>query len=274
MSRDAIRALAAAAAAKRLVAAVGESLGRVGVPVAVLKGAALVPTVYAQPSAPARMLTDVDMLVSPGHRAQARAALEAAGFRAVFASEAGRSVDFAHPEHALRVDLHATLAHHGRFALDTDGVLARARPRADLFGAPALLPVGVDLFAHAVMHAISSRIPARDPRAAREMERIAAYFSLAPERIAAHLERHGLGRALRLVASWPSAGPVTSAAAQALPTDPLARLMVSIARASFDAPEAVRARVAPILGHAIDASTPASLVSVARHLGDVLSRRR
>jgi len=58
-----------------------QSLENAGVPVILLKGAALAETVY--PSIADRPMGDVDLLVHPADRDRARAALEAAGYRFV-----------------------------------------------------------------------------------------------------------------------------------------------------------------------------------------------
>jgi hypothetical protein len=137
------------------------SLSAAGIPVIVLKGAALALAVYS--SIADRPMSDADLLVRPVDRARARIALEAAGFRFVperrqpfspFDTEFTGEMAFRRSEHAL-IELHWELTPSEWFrrlcALDTEALWLNAQP-FELDGTQVLQLSPPDMLLHLCIH--------------------------------------------------------------------------------------------------------------------------
>jgi hypothetical protein len=165
---DLIRALTALAAA--------------GVPVIVLKGAALAVTIY--PSLADRRMSDADILVQPGQRDRARAALEGAGYRFLpeppqrfgpFDTEFTGEMKFRWGEHNA-IDLHWELTAQDWLrrlaALDMAALWRDARPFA-IVHAQALQLSPYDTLLHLCLH-LSSHAYIH-PNGYRDIRQLLAY---------------------------------------------------------------------------------------------------
>ncbi|MCB1056470.1 MAG: nucleotidyltransferase family protein [Acidobacteria bacterium] len=123
-----------------------------GIPVLLLKGAALLRTVYGDPGR--RSMGDVDLLVPPERWREALQVVRSTGAEAYDAP--GRAVTLEHfHELHLRlpaggvVDLHRGLVPHPLFAVDHDELLATAREEGD----GLLVPAPNALFLSLALHA-------------------------------------------------------------------------------------------------------------------------
>ena len=158
---NAARAMFVSAATRRVV----DALTSAEVAVMLLKGAALVETVYPDPAH--REMLDLDVLVPPGRLSTAQAALAPLGYRPVSGSDDDQpstqlEIGGAHgpplvgEEHLIAVELHhhVTIAGEGtRFEIDD--FWRRARPGASQ---THLLPSPEDLLLHVCLHFTRNRL--------------------------------------------------------------------------------------------------------------------
>jgi len=160
-----------------------QSLGDAGVPVILLKGAALAKTIY--PSIADRPMGDVDLLVYPADRDRARAALEAVGYRFVperrqrfspFDTEFTGEMAFRHGEQ-FPMDLHWELTPNEWIrrlaALDIEAVWQEAVPlqlnqqqALQLSPCDTLLHLCLHLTAHGYVH----------PHGLHDIQRLTKYY--------------------------------------------------------------------------------------------------
>jgi hypothetical protein len=139
-----------------------DALSAADVPAVLLKGAALVETVY--PDAAQREMLDLDLLVPPDRLAAANAALAPLGYRALPGSDGEQELRVAphhdapliDPEQILAVELHRHVAIAGESnRYDIDEVWQRARP---VPGEVFLLPAPEDLLLHVCLHFTRNRL--------------------------------------------------------------------------------------------------------------------
>lgn len=158
-----------------------------------LKGIWLQRLVYPDPAL--RPITDVDVLVPEARYTETLARLRDAGW-----SLRGSNVSetsYRAPGLPLPLDVHRRLFGRAAFRLPTEGLFARSRPDAELFGAPVALPDPLDVFAHLIGHFVKSRGFAPTPElTVRDLVLLAA-AGLPPQPCAARLDAGGLGRAAR-----------------------------------------------------------------------------
>jgi hypothetical protein len=150
-----------------------EALAGAAVPAVLLKGAALIETVYPDPAV--REMLDLDILVPAGELDAANAALAAIGYRGATSPH-----DDPHEQASMRVAHHhdpalvtddqvtaVELHHHiamveERAHFEIAGLWERARPSAT--GPPHLLPSGDDLLLHVCLHFTRNRLGGSYPR--------------------------------------------------------------------------------------------------------------
>jgi hypothetical protein len=144
-----------------------DALAAAAVPSMLLKGAALIETVYPDPAI--REMLDIDVLVPRGQLDAANAALAKLGYRPETATGAAQ-----HARPAMRLEHHhdpaliteqqlvaVELHHHMAMAdegadFEIDGVWERARPAAT--GPAHLLPAAEDLLLHVCFHFTRNRL--------------------------------------------------------------------------------------------------------------------
>lgn len=107
-------------------------LERSGIGALLLKGAALGPLCYPDPTL--RPMTDIDLLVLPADREQALRQLQSAGFVApsealqTYWKEAYYNLPLEHPDFpGLKLELHWSIAQRGRHAPDLPGLMERSQ---------------------------------------------------------------------------------------------------------------------------------------------------
>jgi hypothetical protein len=154
VQRDAVRELARKLAIRKILA----ELAAAGVPVLLLKGAALAYTVYQQPYMRGR--GDLDLLIPEHQKSDANAALVAAGYEPLHhLREAGSFQLTYYPPAAAAavgadaIDLHEKLNDHRIFTplLSFDCLVANSIPVPAL-GEHARSPCPVHMMLHAAMH--------------------------------------------------------------------------------------------------------------------------
>jgi hypothetical protein len=135
------------------------ALHKAGVPALALKGLDLIHRVYTRFDE--RALDDVDLLVPYEQLNEAMAALESVGFRSP--AEPARTHYIRSSHHlplespgpiGVGFELHWDLAQQGRFSVDPEGILERAKP-LDVGGNPMLRCDDHDLVAHLLLHHLS-----------------------------------------------------------------------------------------------------------------------
>jgi hypothetical protein len=154
-----------------------EALSGAGISVLVLKGAALLGSVYDLGE---RAMEDVDLLVSPRHAAAAERALRRAGFsrggdpRRPLGSRHHHACAFARDPN-LRIDLHTAIAYPPRWRLTAEALFSRAVawPLATAArNSVVRRPATEDLLIHPAVHAVSSELQT-DDRAILDLQQIA-----------------------------------------------------------------------------------------------------
>lgn len=145
---------------QKKLAGILTALDRAGIPVMVLKGAVLGPTIYGRPDL--RPMGDVDLLVPPEHIEDALALLGAAGcrrgfelIRADFFPKYHYEVElFTDGPRPARIDLHARPFRPLRIArtMPDDALWTNAR-RISINDAPAWAPCNELMFVHLAAHA-------------------------------------------------------------------------------------------------------------------------
>ena len=150
-----------------LAAALAE-MARAGIRTMPLKGAIL--TTRPGPGRDLRPMSDLDLLVRPGDRAAATAALVRLGYlrrsephrrptHDVFEHATGeivRSYDFEHPDNPRRIDLHTEVRRHLWVWTDDDDLtefLWASATDGTVLGQPAAVPSDEALLAHLAIHA-------------------------------------------------------------------------------------------------------------------------
>jgi hypothetical protein len=139
--------------------AVSTMLEADGVRSAVLKGPATAHLDYPDPSW--REFADVDLLIEPDQRADATAALVAAGWSQRYALPEGHeefthALTFVH-EAGIELDLHQRIAHRGLGVLVPTRTLLDAAVPLEIGGAQLHALGQVDRMIHAAIHAVTSR---------------------------------------------------------------------------------------------------------------------
>lgn len=192
-----------------------------GIPLMPLKGALFQLILYDDPAE--RAISDVDVLVPERDFDAAIAALSAESFRVTKAGRSLIEVTLRSPR-GLSLDLHRRLFSRARYRLDTEGVFQRATRDERLLGAPVYLADPYDTAAHLIGKFVSDHVvDERRPRL-EELLRWVARSGIEPERLALHLDAHGLARAARLVLACGFdllGAPFFAASLAALPCDPL-----------------------------------------------------
>lgn len=133
-----------------------DALAAAGIPVVLLKGAALGELTYAKPAE--RPMTDVDLLVPPGSLDEALTCLETSGFglpsaeAIAFWKESFYNVPATTREGVeAGVEIHWSIAQAERYAVDVDGLFERARPL--VYEGREVLALGpADLLLHQALH--------------------------------------------------------------------------------------------------------------------------
>lgn len=262
--------LAAALIARHDFAAAARVLNGAGIIPMPLKGVLLQHIVYPDPSE--RVLSDADLLVPPGRWRDAVAALRRAGYRI---HTEGRAAAVAKaPRARLEVDVHRRLFSPGLYRLSASDLFARGTLEPKLFDAVVVVPAPLDLYAHLVGNFAKGRHAADDQAQLRDLSAVASRFSLAPELVARHLERHGLGRAARYTLAYAAESGDTFAARvlARLRGDPLGASLASIARGLTDR-FGGSARASLVAPHLVNTTLPRGAASVIIHIGLGLRER-
>jgi hypothetical protein len=138
---------------------IGPALERAGIPMIVLKGAALGPTLYGDPAL--RTMGDVDLLVPRHRRTAASQALQALGY---VPDVSWRSATWYHARHhhlaplrapdgALDVELHHLIVERGDARVPVDELWARARWQ-QIGGGSFRVLAAEDLLLHLCLHLV------------------------------------------------------------------------------------------------------------------------
>lgn len=134
----------------------GKALKAAGIPFLALKGSALGPLVYPEPTL--RPMTDVDLLVPLQEKVRALETLQSIGFRIPSAevqaiwSEAYYNIPIISPEsHRAGLEVHWSIAQSGRHRPDIEGMFARSR-QIEVAGETVEVPSAVDLLLHQALH--------------------------------------------------------------------------------------------------------------------------
>ncbi len=189
-----------------------------GIPTMLLKGGALVRTVYGQFGL--RLMSDLDVLVPSLRWREAHSALASAGGLAAPTEALVLRLRLNH-ERSWRmrsgavVDLHRALTAWPLFRVDHDGLFARAHPIGDL-----LAPAPDDLFVSLALHAAQDGF-AMPFRAVVDGLALAASSTLSPDTVASRARAWGAGRA---TATW-----LRMLIAYGLPADPWRSLAAALA---------------------------------------------
>ncbi|MBZ0118220.1 MAG: nucleotidyltransferase family protein, partial [Sandaracinaceae bacterium] len=132
--------LAASLIARRDLIDAVKLLNRQGILPMPLKGVLLQHLVYRDPSE--RVLSDVDLLVPPGHFDEAVRALRAAGY--ALAPEGRAAVHAKGPSARLEIDLHRRLFAPGLFGLSARHLFERGHLDERLFDCVVVVPSAED----------------------------------------------------------------------------------------------------------------------------------
>ncbi|RMG43682.1 MAG: hypothetical protein D6718_11575, partial [Acidobacteria bacterium] len=208
LRRDVLRAQSARVRLERALRAVAGALAEAGVPLLLLKGAAVAALAYDDPAE--REMSDVDVLVAPDALGPALDVLRRAGLSVPEAETVGfwREVYFNVPvtsaeDQGAKVEIHWSIAQTGRHTPDIEGMLARSRP-VRFGGVDARAPAAADLFLHQALHLgyhyfqprLSwlidiARLASREPQPWADLERRARAWGMCTTlRLAlAHVER-------------------------------------------------------------------------------------
>lgn len=251
--------------ARDVVREVGSVLSTAGIPWAVLKGVALHVSGCRAPAE--RPIVDIDVLVAPGHFAEALRRMGEIAFTVAARSPA--TATLIKPGIPLPLDLHHRLFPPGLFRLDADAVLGRMRVDG---GVP--IPSPLDLYAHAVGHFAKGRLGAEDVVHLADFASIARHFDLAAARTARHLDEHGLGRAARYALSLSRdvlGDGFATEVLGALAPDPLGERIAVVARGA--APLGRSPLFGSLLAHSLNDSIPRAAASWVRQ-GGASARRR
>lgn len=160
-----LRQMARAALVTRTLTVALGALAEARIPAMLLKGAALVETVYEDPAT--RDMGDVDVLVPARELTAAAEALAAAGFHpetddghrraALLADGWHQDVPMVHDDNLLPVELHRQIVNHVDRGLNVDAVELFHRARSGSGGHPHLVPAPEDLLLHACLHFMHGR---------------------------------------------------------------------------------------------------------------------
>lgn len=262
--------LAASLIARHDFAAAVRLLNEAGIIPMPLKGVLLQHIVYKDPAE--RILSDADLLVPPGRFGEAIVALRSAGYRIDPAGQAGRSTKG--PDARLEVDVHRQLFSPGLYSLRATEVFARGRIDERLFDSVVVIPDPLDFYAHLVGNFAKGRHGAGDANQLRDFGAVASRFSLAPQPVARHLEKHGLARAARYTLNHALADGDAFAGKVlcALRGDPIGRASAALAR-RVTAKFGGKSLVAIVTPHLVNRSLPRGAVSVGAHVAIGLRTR-
>ena len=121
------------------------------------------------------------------------------------------------------------------YGLTARALFHRGERDSRLFGAAVVLPTPLDEFAHLVAHFVQGRHTAADRRHVADFGRVARRAALHPKAVAEHLDRLGLARAARYVASSTTGdgGEFLEAVVRALPRDRLGAILADVCRAGL-----------------------------------------
>lgn len=255
--------LAAALVARHDFAAAVRLLNAAGIIPMPLKGVLLQHVVYSDPSD--RVLSDADLLVPPGCFHEALSVLRAAGHRIDPEGRAGACTKG--PTARLTVDVHRRPFSPGLFALSAEALFARGTLDERLFGCAVVLPHPLDLYAHLVGNFAKGRHGDEAREQLRDFSAVASRFALAPDAVAEHLERHGLGRAARyaLAHAAEASDPFAPRVLARLRNDLVGSLSSAAARGLTDRFGA-GAHVSLLAPHLVNQSLPRGALSVVAHV--------
>lgn len=247
-------------ARRALVRRLAMALAAAGIPAMPLKGALFAYWVYEEPSE--RLGGDIDLLVPEAEFAKAIHALGALRFAPQPPHGNANEITLCAARMPIEIDLHRALFAPGRYLLPTADLFARGSENHTLFSAPLVIPNPYDAYAHVIGHAASEHLQPIPLHNRRDLELLAAHFSLDPQRCAAHLEDTGLARAARYTLGL--IGPVDPFASEVLRclrSDPLGAAFARVAcmLTGRFAPETLTARIA---GHLTDSSLPQAVIAV------------
>jgi hypothetical protein len=230
LHETAARAVLSEVAGRHALVRAASVLGAAGIAVVPLKGVWLQACVYRGRGT--RAITDVDVLVRERDFDAALAALARDGFRARERHTRSEQA-LSHPALQLPLDLHCRLFTRGAFRLSTQSLFERARPDAEVFGVPLLLPDARDVYAHLIGHFIKSRTSLRDRARIADFVAIADQCRLDAGDLARHLDAAGMARAARYVLHDIAGGgdSFSRALLAALPRDPVGAGVAAVARA-------------------------------------------
>jgi hypothetical protein len=267
MSQPEASAVALSILADRTVTTACELLARVGIEVAVIKGALWQHTLYDRPGE--RTFSDVDLLVLPRDFKAASRALEQGDFVAQATPQGSHEQAHLHPDLPLAIDLHQSLFARFRYRLPTAELWRRATRDERLFGRRVLLPHPLDQLANLIGHFASNHAPATSTEQT-DFARLVSRLALEPSEAARHLTAVGLTRAALFampeLESEESASFVRTCLG-ALPRDPLGRYLAEIARIAMHRGGRYAPGLAP-LAHGLNAS----LAHTVRSLGEASLR--
>ncbi|MDH5492512.1 MAG: nucleotidyltransferase family protein [Myxococcales bacterium] len=194
-----------------------------------LKGVLLQASVYED--AAERPVSDVDLLVRASDHERSVRALMAAGARPRAIVPNATTLRW---PGRIEVDLHREPFPPGMFALGTAGLFERSSVDDSLFGVPIRRLHPLDMYAHLIGHFAKGRLSSRDLPQRRDLILLPEALDLQAGACAAHLARHGLGRAARYGLSLLGPDPFARAVLRALEPDPLGELFARLAREVFE----------------------------------------
>lgn len=258
---DRALAVALGLVARGLLAHTADTLRRVAVQLAPLKGVLFL---LARPDL-ARPMIDVDALVHPNQAELAIRALMAVGYVERGRGDGTRTLR--HPDFPMDLDLHWRLFQRGLFRLDAAGVLRRTTT-SSLDGSPIRLLSPLDVYAHLVGHFVRGRHTADDARHVADFARVPTLWTIDARACADHLRSTGLDRAARYVLPIVITKTGDAFAAEtlaALGADPLGEFIADRARALL-ARNPGNAPLGAVGCHALNASLPRAAWSLGVHL--------
>lgn len=248
------------------------SLALSPIPVVALKGV-VISALTEGSGDPPRHMSDVDILIPAGARADAERRIAALGMTKIASTSVATT--FRDAELDIDLDLHVRLSEPGLFSQEEQSVLSRACPGIELFGFDVSIPDRHDLYAHLVAHFVRNRSNASDTRRVRDFLTVARYLPMRPPVLAERLSAVGLARAARLVLPLVAERGDEFAARvlKELPYDPAGARIARFARIWLQFAAGNDPIAAPI-PHLLNHSLPAGAASFARHVANWYQRAK
>jgi hypothetical protein len=177
----------------------------------------------------------VDVLVRPRDFTKATRVLVDGGFAALDAPRSHYQKGFLAPAVPIAVDLHQSLFPWRFYRVRTEDLFERGTEDRTLFGCPVTIPDPYDAYAHLIGHAAAGHLRKLPPAHRRDLALLREKFGLEPRLCAARLDALGLSRAARYaLEALAGKDPFAAEVLHELPSDPLGRALVALARGVAD----------------------------------------